>query len=122
VLEIDGLVGLAFLGFWIWALLDVIATDASLCRNLSKAVWLLLVILLADIGALLWLLAGRPHKGAWRLQTTDYAAPRRPLGVEDEPGFHENTTAITDRRSQELDEQLAQWEREQERKRDEEDH
>lgn len=117
--EIDGLIGLALLGFWIWALLDVIATEASHCRNLSKGVWLLIVILLADIGALLWLLAGRPAKGAWKLQTTDYSAPRRPLGVEDEPRFHENKPAITDRRSQELDEQLAQWEREQERKRDE---
>ena len=119
MLELDGLVGLALLGFWIWALLDAIATEAPQCRNLSKGVWLLLVILLADIGALLWVFAGRPQKGAWRLQTTDYAAPRRPLGAEDEPGFQQTRPAITDRRSQELDEQLAQWEREQERKRDE---
>ena len=112
MLEVDGLVGLLLLGFWIWALLDVIATDAGMCRNLPKGMWLLIVLILPDIGAIAWLLLGRPERASWRPGSTDYAAPRAPVGPEDEPRYS-SSPSITDRRSQELDEQLATWERDQ---------
>jgi hypothetical protein len=111
LLDVEGLVGLLLLGFWIWALLDVIATDAPLCRNLPKGMWLILVLILPDIGAILWLLMGRPEKGSWRPGSSDYAAPRKPIAIEDRPDY--SAPVITDRRSAELDEQLARWEREQ---------
>lgn len=57
----DGLLGLLLLGLWLYCLFDVITTDEALCRNLPKIVWLLIVLLLADIGSLLWLIAGRPR-------------------------------------------------------------
>ena len=107
-----GIVGLLLLVFWIWALLDVIATDASTCRNLPKAMWVILVILLPVIGAIIWLVLGRPEKAHWRPGSSDYAAPRRPIGVEDAPRYSP-TPIITDRRSRELDEELERWEREQ---------
>ncbi len=110
--EVDGLVALVLFAFWVWALLDVIATDATLCRNLNKGVWLLIVLFLPDIGALAWLLLGRPEKGAWRPGSTDYSASRRPVGVEDHPRYSA-TPAVTDRRSAELDQQLDAWEAEQ---------
>jgi len=109
---IEGLVGILVFGFWIWALLDVIATEAELCRNLPKGIWLILVLLLFDIGALVWLLLGRPEKGSWRPGATDYSAPRRPIAYEDSPRFSA-TPEITDRRSQELDSRLDAWEAEQ---------
>lgn len=61
MLYADGLVGLLLLGLWLYCLFDVITTDEALCRNLPKVAWLIIVLLLADLGSLLWLLAGRPR-------------------------------------------------------------
>ena len=108
----DGIVGLVVLIFWIWALLDVIATDSSMCRNLPKLMWVVIVLFVPLIGAIVWLILGRPEKSHWRPGSTDYATPRRPVGVEDSPRYSP-TPIITDRRSRELDEELERWEREQ---------
>jgi hypothetical protein len=112
LIEAEGLVFLVLFAFWVWAILDVIATDSGLCRNLPKGVWLILVLLLPDIGSLAWLLLGRPEKGSWKPGSTDYSAPRRPIAYEDHPRYSA-TPEITDRRSQELDRRLDAWEAEQ---------
>jgi len=109
--DAEGLVFVLLLGFWLWALLDVIATEESLMRNLPKGLWIILVLVLFDIGALAWVLLGRPERGSWRPGSTDYAAPRKPVGLEDQPRYTA-TPAVSDRRSAELDAQLDQWERE----------
>jgi hypothetical protein len=57
----DGLLSLVVLALWIFCLIDVITTDESVCRNLPKTVWLLLVVFLPAIGSLAWLIAGRPQ-------------------------------------------------------------
>ena len=98
--------------FWIWALLDCIATDSAMCRNLPKPMWIILVLILPDIGALVWLLLGRPERASWRPGSTDYAAPRRPVGLEDSPRYSASPN-ISDRRSEELNLELERWEREQ---------
>ena len=108
----EGVVFLVLVAFWIWAILDVIATDSGQCRSLPKGVWLILVLLLPDIGSLAWLLLGRPEKGSWKPGSTDYSAPRRPIAYEDHPRYSA-TPEITDRRSQELDRRLEAWEAEQ---------
>jgi len=113
IFEAEGVVFLVLFAFWIWALLDVIATDASACRNLPKGVWLILVLILADIGSVAWLLLGRPERGHWRPGSTDYSTPRRPIAVEDQPRYGTATPEITDRRSEELDRRLDAWEAEQ---------
>ena len=107
--EGGGLVALVLLLFWIWALLDCISTDSALCRNLPKGVWLIVVLLLPDIGSLAWLLLGRPEKAHWRPGSTDYRAPRRPIGLEDDPRYSA-PAGVTDRKSAELDAELARWE------------
>jgi hypothetical protein len=107
--ETGGLVALLLIGFWVWALLDCISTDSSLCRNLPKGVWLIVVLLLPDIGSLAWLLLGRPEKAHWRPGSTDYRAPRRAVGIEDDPRYS-GPASVTDRRSAELDAELARWE------------
>ena len=112
LIEAEGLVFLILFAFWIWAILDVIATDSGLCRNLPKGVWLILVLLLPDIGSLAWLLLGRREKGSWKPGSTDYSAPRHPIAYEDHPRYSA-TPEITDRRSQELDRRLDAWEAEQ---------
>ena len=64
MLYLDGVLGLAVLALWVFCLIDVITTDESLCRNLPKTVWLLLVVFLPAVGSLAWLLAGRPLPAA----------------------------------------------------------
>lgn len=106
-----GIVGFLIFALWIWAIFDCISTDASLCRNLPKGVWLILVIFLPTIGSLAWLLLGRPERAGWRPGSTQYSGhPGNPLGLEDHPRYT-GSFGVSDRRSAELDEQLAQWER-----------
>ena len=61
MLYADGLIGLVLLGLWLFCLFDVITTADAECRNLPKLVWLLIVLMLPDIGSLIWLIAGRPR-------------------------------------------------------------
>jgi len=63
----DGLVGLVMFALWVFCVLDVITTDESLCRNLQKSWWILIVLLLFDVGAVIWLVAGRPWPGSGRV-------------------------------------------------------
>ena len=110
LLEGEGIVLLLLFLFWVWALFDCISTDAVLCRNLPKGVWLILVLVLPDIGSLAWLLIGRPEKAGWKPGSP--RSGRRPMGLEDHPRYS-GTPDVTERRSAELDARLAQWEREQ---------
>jgi hypothetical protein len=112
MIDVEGIVAVALFLFWIWALLDCIATDSAMCRNLPKIVWIILVVFLPDLGALLWLLLGRPEKADRRSGSTDYASRRQPVGIEDSPRYS-STPIITDRRSRELDAELERWERRQ---------
>lgn len=110
LVEIEGVIGFLVIALWIWALVDCITTDAEQCRNLPKGVWLLIVLLLFDIGSILWLLLGRPANKHWRPVTgSDYSGPRRAVGIEDRQGFD---GSMSDRRSAELDQRLAAWEAE----------
>ena len=54
VLLADGALGIALTLFWVYSVLEVITTDESQMRNLPKITWLLVVILLVDIGAIAW--------------------------------------------------------------------
>ena len=110
LVEAEGVIGFVLFALWIWALIDCISTDSELVRNLPKGVWLIIVIILFDLGAILWLLLGRPANKHWRPATgpADYSAPRRPRGVEDGPRFVAGE--VSDRRSKELDRRLADWE------------
>ena len=80
--EVGGIVGFLLLALWIWALVDCISSDSAMVRNLPKFGWLVIVILLLDIGAVLWLLLGRPLNKHWRPTVYGEAAPpaRRELG------------------------------------------
>ena len=59
----DGAFGLLLLGVWLFCIIDVITTPDGAQRNLPKLVWLLIVLLLADVGSIAWLVAGRPWAG-----------------------------------------------------------
>ncbi|MEO8887957.1 MAG: PLD nuclease N-terminal domain-containing protein [Jatrophihabitantaceae bacterium] len=60
MLMFDGVLGFVMIGLWIFCIIDTITTPADKVRNLPKIAWLLIVILLAVPGAIVWLVAGRP--------------------------------------------------------------
>ena len=64
MLLLDGGLGLLVFALWVFCVIDVVTTDEVRMRNLPKTAWLLVVILLLDIGAVLWLVAGRPWPSA----------------------------------------------------------
>lgn len=82
-LGFEGMAGLLLLGIWIWAILDVIATDQAMMRNLPKVGWLILVLILPTIGAVAWIALGRPANVGWRPGDTNHKTVRRTVGPED---------------------------------------
>jgi Phospholipase_D-nuclease N-terminal len=73
MLFLDGSMSLVLFALWVFCLIDVITTDESTCRNLPKGWWILVVVLLFDIGAVVWLIAGRP----WQERRGSTSLPRR---------------------------------------------
>jgi hypothetical protein len=103
-----GIPGLLLFGLWIFAIFDVIATSDGATRNLSKGTWIMIVIFLFDIGALCWLLLGRPAKAPMRVgggsDSRFGGSTRLPTGVEQ---INQEVE-----RSKELNRRLENWERE----------
>lgn len=80
-----GLVGIAILVLWVYCILDVIAADASLIRNLPKLPWLFIVIFLPTIGSVAWLILGRPQGAGFVPGDTRTQAPRPQIRRERRP-------------------------------------
>ena len=60
-----GLLALASFVLWIWALVDALQVpDDSMYRTGSKLMWVLVIVLLHVVGAVLYLLVGRPERRA----------------------------------------------------------
>jgi hypothetical protein len=106
-----GILGLALFVLWIYCIFDVIATQEALVRNMPKMMWLLVVIILPLVGAVAWLVLGRPQKAGFTPGDTSYRQPRRVRGPEDSPGFMSGL----DGRSREL----RNWEEDLKRREDE---
>lgn len=51
---------LVALGIWLFCLFEVLSTDEGDTRHLPKFVWFVIVLFGFDLGALAWLLFGRP--------------------------------------------------------------
>jgi hypothetical protein len=83
MLFIDG--GLVTLVLWVFCLIDVIVTEEWRVRNLPKLVWLLIVILIPDIGSIAWLIAGHPWESRTRQTQTGIGAD---FPEYDRPGRH----------------------------------
>ncbi len=56
---------------------DVITTDDAIIQHLPKALWIIIVVLLSDLGSLLWLGLGRPRVWARRANDPSYRASRQ---------------------------------------------
>lgn len=75
-----------------YSLVDAIATDAHLVRNLPKLLWVVVIVLLPLLGSLCWLALGRPRGGSLLPGTTGDAQapprdPKRPIAPDDDPEF-----------------------------------
>ncbi len=55
-----GLIGLAFLALWIWAIVEVATKEPG--EGNDKVVWLLVVLLASWVGALIYLFVRRPER------------------------------------------------------------
>lgn len=82
-----GIVGLAILLLIIYCVFDAIRSDETIIRNLPKIFWVILIVITGPIGAVAWLVLGRPEGAARTPGSTDYRASRKPLGPEDSPTF-----------------------------------
>lgn len=61
MLLLRALLGLILLALWVYCIVDVLTRHKSEHRALPKLVWLAIVVLLPEIGSVLWLLVGRPR-------------------------------------------------------------
>jgi hypothetical protein len=89
----EGVLGIALLFLWIFCIFDVIASEPELVRNMPKLVWLLVVIIVPDVGSIAWLVLGRPRGAAivsgstWSRPHRPYRSAPGPVGPEDSPHF-----------------------------------
>jgi len=111
---LGGIVAIGFLVLWIYCIYDVITTDDVIIRHLPKLVWLLIVLLLVDIGSILWLGLGRPR--IWTRQAHDpkrYGSGRPPTRtVSSAPGLGDGSLDHLDPivRHREEQTRLRMWE------------
>jgi len=123
MLAFDGIAGLLMLFLWVFCILDCIATDQILIRNLPKTFWLIIVIFLPEIGSIAWLLLGRPQGAGFGGGTQRHVPPverqarqqRHQLpgapvkGPDDSPEFMKN---MEQRRLQQWEDELRKREEE----------
>ena len=93
--------GVAVVFFTVYALVDCIVTDERRIRALPKAVWALVILLIAPIGGILWFTIGKNRDAD--------AVALRQLAPDDDPTFlkglaHEKDQAERIRR---LEQELA---------------
>jgi hypothetical protein len=59
------ILGLAGFIFWIWVLVDCIKVpDDSMYKAGNKLIWVLVLVFTGWIGAIIYLIVGRPDRGA----------------------------------------------------------
>lgn len=116
-----GLPVLLELGLTIFCLIDCIQTPQDSIRNLPKWAWIVLILLFPLLGAVAWLVAGRPS-AAQRRQGYVTGFPeyqrqerRGPLGPDDDPDYLRELGKV----NSEHEQMLGQWEDDLRRREDE---
>lgn len=77
MLPLDVLLILFAAGVWVYCLIDAIMTPRAEMRRLSPLTWAIVITLLPVIGAMAWLLAGRPTR-SWRAPMMPYRLSEGP--------------------------------------------
>jgi hypothetical protein len=57
---LGGIIGLAYLAFWIWMLVDCLTNNGI--SGSEKVAWVLVILLLHFLGPLIYLCVGRPKR------------------------------------------------------------
>jgi len=95
-LPLGGLFGLIAIAVWLWAIYDSITAPTEGIRYLPKAVWVIIVLLFADLGAIAWFVLGRPRAMVGSQRTAPWpgtgGSSRRPprgrmIAPDDDPDF-----------------------------------
>lgn len=73
----------AVLIFTVFVTAHAIATPGHRMRNLPKPIWILLCLLVAPIGGILYLALGRPTDGG----SAETTKTRKPVAPDDDPEF-----------------------------------
>lgn len=74
------------IGFWVYAVIDCVVTDARRARGISKPVWVIITIFLSVIGGVLWFVIGKDRTGR--------SGHRRGSGApDDDPTFLRSLSA-----------------------------
>lgn len=125
MLDFGGLLTIALFGFWVYSIIDVLLSDATEVRSLTKWAWLAIVALvfpLFPIGGALWFGLARPAR-SYRGQTLGeardrFAARSRPSPRWGRPQPVDQTVdeAVIRARIEERDRLLAKWAEEEQRR------
>jgi hypothetical protein len=85
-----------YLALVVYCLIDCVQADEQRIRNLPKWAWFVVIVLLPIVGAVIWLVGGRPTRASagqapWTSKTAgfpEYERPvRRPRAPDDDPEF-----------------------------------
>jgi hypothetical protein len=91
LLKLGGLFFLVSVVFWLWAIFDSLTCDDKRVRNLPRWVWVVVILVFLEFGALAWVLFGRPRNGQLATRGSRSGPPRNgPVGPDDDPDFLRN--------------------------------
>lgn len=103
--KLGGLLAIAAVVFWLWAIFDSLTADDKRIRFMPKVLWVIVVLVFFEFGALVWVLFGRPRRNVaagprsgpgfgsgsgGRLPRPGGKSPRSgsgPVGPDDDPDF-----------------------------------
>jgi Phospholipase_D-nuclease N-terminal len=94
-IRLGGVFTLVAVLLWLYAIFDALTAPPERVRRLPKAVWVIIVLLLLDIGAIAWFIWGRPRAGTdpgmrqLPFGRPGYGGPRtsRSVAPDDDPEF-----------------------------------
>jgi hypothetical protein len=101
------LLGLAVLALVIYCLVDCLQTEEDEVRHLPKVAWFLIILFFPVVGAVAWLVAGRPRRSLPPQRPVRPADAARPVAPDDDTSFLASLDASNAERRR-----LAEWERE----------
>jgi hypothetical protein len=89
LIRFGGILFLAALAVWLYAILDAVSSDRTQVRTLPKGLWVAIVLLTFVVGAVAWLGYGRPRASGPRRPTLGSSGrtawPARPGRSTDTP-------------------------------------
>ena len=80
--------------FWVYCMIEVILAREDEVRNLSKVLWVFLVLLFPVLGGVAWFLAGRPVRRP--RSASPYERPASAFPEYDRPGRAAGASAESD--------------------------